>query len=208
MKCIVTVLIGALLVLASVKTVSATTITFTFAGTGSGDVGGTNFVGGTSFTNQPFTITAIADTTNITSCGAPCIYVDSTSSTIAITGFSLANVTSGTRVFDNFALGYSRAGAGGKDLLNMADPAFLTYGLSTSLGPIFNAIPIIIVPNQFDCAFGCVTSNLGNIEFSSITNVTFNAVTGAAGVPEPATLTLLGIGSLAVGIARRLRRKA
>ncbi len=206
MKRLFTVLAGAFLVLASVKTVSASTITFTFTGTGSGDVGGTDFVGGTNFTDAAFTITAVGDTSGTVSCLPGCFFIDSASSTIAIAGFSLANVTSGTRVFDNEpinVLGYSRAGVFGADLLDMSDPSFGAYDLSTSFGPVFDASPFSV--SQFNCLFGCVTSDQGNIEFSSITNVTFTATTG---VPEPATLTLLSIGSLAVGIARRLRRKA
>ena len=187
-----------LLLLASASTLQASSVTYTFTGTGTGDLNGV------AFTSTPFTITVVGDTSNIVSCFTVVLCNPATSATIAISGFPLATFITATQVFDSPgfpALGFERA-VNSADLLDLSDPAFATYDLATSIGPIFVATPFAV--NQFNCGFGCVVTNQGNVDFSSIVNVTFTAST----VPEPATLGLLGLGCSGLAALRRLRRKA
>ena len=188
----------ALLVIAGAEQASAGSITYTFTGTGTGDLGSA------SFTNAAFTISEVANTSSIVNCGGGIFSVEDLSSTIAVAGLPVATVISGVRVFDNQTtdvLGYSRPGCSSLDLMDLSSSAFATYNLATSFGRIFVADPFAV--NQFNCNEGCVTTNRGNIEFSSIVNVTFTAST----TPEPGTVELLGLGSLGIGFVRRLRRK-
>jgi hypothetical protein len=183
-----------------VPRVEAAPITFLFEGTGSG------VAGGTPFSQATFVITANANTVNVVQSGA-LFSLDSSAATIAIAGIGTGTFTSppGTRVFDaqdNNALGFSQAGIGGLDLMDFADPAFATYDLTTSFGPL-----LVGDPSFLD--FSDVPTTLGNVTFDgqSVTEVTFTATAGAAGaagaVPEPSTLLLLGAGVAALGLLRR-----
>jgi PEP-CTERM motif-containing protein len=196
MKSIVAVLVGLFLLLVGACPASASSITYSFAGTGTGDLNGV------AFTSVSFTITVLGDTSNIVSCGVPITFCNgANSATIAIMGFSTSAFVTATQVFDNqgtTSAGFERAFIG-LDLLDLRDPAFTTYNLATSFGPIFVANPFAV--NQFNCNDGCVVTTQGILNFSSIVNVTFNATA----TPEPSTLTMFGSGI--IGLAGVLRRK-
>jgi len=200
MKRIVVVLASIFVLLAVAMPGSAASITYTFSGTGTGDLNGV------PFTDTAFTITSQANTGSINpACFTGVYCVRSNPATIAIAGFGPATFTTATEVFDNISgvLGFERW-FDMPDLLDLSNPAFVTYNLATSIGPIFVPTPFSV--NQWNCSDGCVNTTQGILNFSAISNVTFTASTGPA-VPEPATLTLLGLGYLAVGAARRLRRR-
>lgn len=195
MKSFVAVLVGVFLLLVGACAANANSITYSFAGTGTGDLNGVPFTGAS------FTITVLGDTSNITNCFTVDLCNVANSATIAITGFSTATFVTATQVFDaqGFpAAGFERA-VNGLDLLDLSDTAFATYSLATSIGPIFVANPFAV--NQFSCNHGCVVTTQGNLNFSSIVNVTFNATA----TPEPGTLIMFGSGI--VGLAGILRRK-
>jgi hypothetical protein len=210
MKRLFVVPVVALLWLAGANLSRAGTITYTFTGTGTGDLGGV------LFTSALFTITEVANPSQISSCGIGCFTVNDLLSTIAVAGFPLARVRTPVRVFDNQtldALGYSRS-IGSDDLMDLRDSAFGTYNLATAFGPIFVAVPFSV--NQFNRIDGCITTSQGDVAFSSIVDITFTALTranvqsplvrGVDPVPEPATIALFGLGCFGAGLLWRLRR--
>lgn len=206
-RILVRALLVAFLVLLGTGRASADTIIFTFQGNASGSMGGT------SFTNSTFDITLTTNTNNISEftvpCGSPCTVYDvpATSATISVDGMSSA-ITSSIGVFDNQTmsiLGLSRiTGPGisgiGLDLMDLTDPAFNTYNLSTPLGTIgpFSFSDM----SEFSCSSGCVITALGNVSMISATDIT---VSDPVATPEPATGLLLNSGVLLVaGFRRRL----
>ena len=151
--------------------VHAEPITYTFEATGTGDLGGVGF------TDASFTITVIAETMNIMSCDPGVFSVDSDTVDISISGFPTASILTLVRVFDNnnvSVLGF----AGGNctmDYLDIRNPAFATYALATSIGPIFD-------PNPFAVGqFHEVQTTGGILNMSSARDVTFNAFAGCGG---------------------------
>jgi len=148
--------------------VRAGTNTYTFDGTGSGDLGGVGF------TNAAFTITVVAETMNIVNCSGGTFSLDSTTASIAISGFPTVSILTPTRVFDNndnSDLGFSLATCNGPDLMDMSDPAFANYALYGDRGPIFNATPF--PGNQFHNVQ--TSGGILNMADNSVRNVTFNA---------------------------------
>jgi hypothetical protein len=140
MKSFVAVLVGVLLLLVAICPANASSLTYSFAGTGTGDLNGV------AFTGASFTITVLGDTSNITNCFAGVYCNVANSSTVAIAGFSTATFVTATQVFDaqGFpAAGFERA-VNGLDLLDLSNTAFATYDLATSIGPIFVANPFAV----------------------------------------------------------------
>jgi hypothetical protein len=201
----------ALLLLVGVQRASADTIEYTFQGSASGSIGNT------SFTNAAFTITLTANTNNISEFTMSCspsvctIYdVAATSATITVDGVT-SNITSAIGVYDNQGvdmLGLARiTGPGmsgvGMDLLDLSNPAFATYNLSspiTAIGP-----DNLGTLSQFSCSAGCVITGLGNVSMTSASQVTFN---NPVTTPEPSTPLLLVTGLLLVaGIWRTGRAR-
>ncbi len=105
--------------------------------------------------------------------------------------------TGGTRVFDARdvalnspvdLLAFARAGLNGTLMMGFANPAFATYDLATSFGPLFlgDAIAVNAIP-----------TTRGSLVLDQVTNVTFAAL-----IPEPGTVALLGIALAGLGFAR------
>jgi hypothetical protein len=152
----------------------AESIRFTFDGTGSGTLDGS------AFSDEAFTITLIAETADVVSCGSDVLSVDSLYAYIFIPDFEVATFSISTRVFDHRsgALGFSQGTCGGSDLLDIRDDAFVTYDLTTSIGPIFVAQPFALEQ------FANIPTTGGILTMSSARDITFNAATESGTAPQ------------------------
>jgi hypothetical protein len=74
------------------------------------------------------------------------------------------------------------------------DPAWFTYGLDTSLGPISEDNPLGVVQ------FSNVSTSGGSLSFSTVDSISFSAV-----LPEPSSAALVGLGLAGLAL-RRLGR--
>jgi hypothetical protein len=159
-------------------------MTYAFQGTASGtfqpDSGAA-----TTFTNESFTITAIAEAGAVVTSTQRCAVssgvcklfsVPVASANISVAGLT-ATITSPMAIFDNQtfpALGLQRQT--GADLLDLqGNNAFAIYDLNGNLAlqdPFFRK-PTAVA--QFDCAHGCVMTTLGSLTVASVQNVRFTA---------------------------------
>ena len=171
---------------------AAEPIRFTFSGTGTGSLAGT------PFSQIPFVVTSIGDTStvfdNFGTWLAPSI-----TATVSLSGLGLARFGERSLVFFNTStdvLGFNSSRQA--DLLHLSDPALAGYRLQTSIGPVFEPSPACC-PGQFVD----VATSLGPLSLATQA-VTFNATVDGTVVPEPTSVLLLGTG-LAVFVARRTR---
>ncbi len=179
---------------------SAIPIEYTFSGSGSGTVGATPF----SAVN--FEIIALADTTNVVSIFTGIFMVQAASASVQLQGIGTATVTEGTGVFSNTGncsngpscVGFSRftGSTTTSDLLDLSNAAFAGYNLQSSFAPVFDPTPFAV--NQF----ANLSTSLGSLSFSSAQDVTFEASTELAPVPEPSTLLLFGTMAAGLGLVR------
>jgi len=108
-------------------------VTFTVQASSSGTLGDTPF-------NTVVTITSTADVSRIFHPSAGLYYVNDTLTTIFVPGIGSATFVNTTRNFVN-QNGSQGPGAGGTDtfmgdIVDIANPSFATYDLSTSFGPV------------------------------------------------------------------------
>jgi len=186
--------LGTLLMLFSVhhvQTARSTPITYTLSGLGSGSLGGV------SFTNTAFTISALADTSQISQPLTPLFRVTNSATTISVKGMPIGTLLTNTVTLDFQNPNASEANAGiflyyqGPRLLSVFNSAFQTYDLSTSFAPHFGNAGI-----QSNFVF---PTTAGDFFFSSVSSASF----AASIVPEPSAIALLGFLAWAVGVKRR-----
>lgn len=181
MKCAATSVVVILLLAGAGMTVQAAPATYTLSGTGSGSLGEQVFA------DAPFTITAVADTSQITSPLFGIYAVPNATATVAIAGLGVSvPFTIPTITVDNQNL--SLAGISAPDqnraILLVANPAFATYTLATSVGPATGSA-------GFNPGFAFATA-AGDFLLRAAPVATFQASV----VPEPPLLALFGIGAL------------
>jgi len=177
-------------------------ITFTHQGMGSGSIAGTPFA------RTSFTITAVGNTSNRQSFGSG-FSIDHDSAMISITGVGTFIFTSGTRTFvnnDAQIVGFSRASTGGLDLFDGPNnTVFAAWDMFSSIGPVADGGTL----SQWGAPRPPVLTNGGQLLFTDgLSPIIFTAIVGQpAEIPEPTSLTLLGLSIGGAAIANRFRRR-
>jgi hypothetical protein len=172
--------LASLLLLVTAGSAVASTIEYTFAGTGSGTVG--TF----TFSDVPITIEVLGNTLAVSKQG-PGEYINPGITTLFIPGIGDVTVTDSTQMFSNIESGIGIGDNTANFAMFYLSPSD-GYNLETDFGPLFNATPGAV--DQFHS----IRTTDGTLDMSLWENVTFTALV----TPEPSTvaLMLLGLGVL------------
>jgi hypothetical protein len=166
------------------------TYTETFKGTGS--------LGTSTFMDAMVTLTGTGDTANVTGTA---FIVNPLTATVKVAGVGTANFTTGTiGVLDEPGSGLAGFESGITEGIFVVDSSFASYGLTTAIGPVTNDL----VFGAFGATF---STDQGNFQITNFTSQ--GTFTATLGTPEPASLTLLGLGGAALlGYGWRRRKRA
>lgn len=184
-----------MLVVFSSNTSQATPISYSFTGTGSGDIASS------AFTDTSFSVTINADTNDVAFQPSLAWFgIVGLTGTIDISGIGLASFTRPLFVFGG--KGMDVIGFGNEDNSNLI-AMFATgqgmgaYDLISNFGPI-------VSQNDNDLKqFQNVATSLGSLSYRTMSDVTFQSRVATTSVPEPTTLTLSAIGLAGLFVARR-----
>ena len=167
---------------------NASPITYTISGVGSGSIGAT------AFSNAGFALTLNGDTAHYN--GTAVNPLDSV--VLTVDGIGAATFQIGTLLGENSSHVVYFSRATGSDLFDFTLPSQVNLG--AAFGPLTGTG--VFALSQFQD----VASSLGLIDFNSSSAVQFQAVAGAAAVPEPASVILMGVALAGVLLARRKRQ--
>ena len=172
-------------------------IVYTLSTVGSGSLGGT------AFNNASFTITATADTSQISAIASGTFQIPDISASESVAGLGTATFA-GTWGFVNQAPNQGPPAAFGivgesvvgfnADILDVKNAALMTYNLNTSIGPL-SGDDVINGGLRF-------TTTAGDFSLNSASTVTFQATLDP--VPEPSIWALFALGGTALISANRL----
>lgn len=164
-------------------------------------------IDGDIFGTPEVRIRAEGDTANIQSY-ADGIFIDHDFAEIEILGVGTFELATGTRTFLNTTgdfVGFSRAGSSGLDLLNgSTDPQYVTWDMTTSIGPIPGSF------NFLQWASSPVLATTGESLFFNNRSVNgkFTAIvddTPAVPLPAAGWMLIAGLGGL--GALKRFRKE-
>lgn len=195
------VIAASLLMTAAIATAAdAAPITFTFSGSGTGTDNGV------AFANAAFSITGLADTSNVEPFpGQPgTIFLPFTSASMSLAGFAVnGSISPDLGIYDFSGYGGLESIVAGVPGYNLISGIPGNYNLTSSLGPV------TFSPTDFGQFNNGFLLNGNQVNFTSMGTVTFTAVASPAtsDVPEPFTLSLFGAGLLGAGALRRRRSK-
>jgi hypothetical protein len=159
-------------------------ITYTQQFTASGSLGGT------AFTDQLLTVVFRGDTANVFSPISRVFENEAGTATVNVPGIGTATFTAPMAAFDNQNFAFASIGGASSEfpaiLQETVNQVFGSYDLTSAIGPITG--PGISHVVTFPTTLGdfVVTTNTGDTAFTASTSA----------VPEPASLTLLGIGAV------------
>lgn len=178
----------------------AATLQYQMTGTASGSL---NSV---SFTNQPITLTMLADPANVvtdTSYPIPVVYLLSSLITIDIAGQPQAIINNATYALFSYDLGTPLGGYVGFGELTNLDTIL---GNQNNDNPSYNlGSPATVTGAGYASYSISFSTSVGNL---IIDNTSGNAVLTVTGVPEPSTVALsLSSGLVLAALARRKRAK-
>jgi hypothetical protein len=174
-------IIAFVIAISSAPVCNALPITLVHQGVGSGTLGGI------SFTETPFVITALANTADRVFYGHGVIELKHKSTNVAIDGLgSFSFITSSSTLVDlnNANVGFAEYGLFKAQLIfGPSDPAFTTWYLDTSIGPYSSVGEIA----QWE--YGTMNTSGGVLIFeeNGFANLTFSAM-----IPEPNSICLVG----------------
>jgi len=161
---------------------------------------GIGTLNGTPFTDVPVTISLYGDTANVTCSGGIC--ENTVTLAVVSLGGTTVEFTDTVAAFDNQSVGVAGITdvSTSTDILDTSAPAFATYGLTTSIGPIEGT-------GEFNpgATFGTTGGPL--IFTGALESAGFAAtVVPSVAAPEPSSLLLLGTSIMGLGLIRRLRK--
>lgn len=187
----------------SASSASAASILFIHESSGSGSLAGV------PFDTSDFTIRATGDTNSRGFISGPDVYyIDHDTTTIEIDGLGTLTLLEGTTTFvNNMYAGVGFGRAGGSDLLDgPSDPAFATWDMLTSIGPVSGVGAAMQWGSGIETDRGLLI--LDDNWTSGVpwdVPVTFQAIVGdVASVPAPGAVLLVALGA---GLVGRLRRR-
>ena len=173
---------------------SASTITYTEILANANGV-----LDGTTFTGQTVTLTLMGDTAGITNPLAG-IFENHGPATVSVSGVGTDTFTD--TIFVGDSQGSTLAGfvdaSTSSDILDIANSAFATYALDTSIGPVSGGTSSV--------GTDLYNTMGGTFEITSPLNVDHSATFSATGVPEPGTFALMAFGIAGVFLSRRRRQ--
>ncbi len=172
-------------------TAAAGPITFTESFTAAGTVNGNPFDANVTFSLS-------TDTTLITGGGGLFLTPDGVAS-VTIQGVGAGTFTDPFHVFDNqnvSVAGFTDVNI--EDIVDLANPAFATYDLKSSIGPLDSTFFFVDTGQALGSTLGTI------VLLSTSGTPTFTATTSGT-TPEPGSLVLFGSG--VVGLATVIRRK-
>lgn len=197
-RTVLTALAVVAMALSGARQARADAITYTFS-----DASVTGTIGATSFSDVSMLVTFMGDTVNVGSICSPGSHcITKGDAAVTLGGIGTFTLTDSMEVYVDNGPAYvairdtSASCASCWLLSNGRLPSYIFYDLTTAFGPVTIGGPFID-----STLFANTTGGTLNITSYDPTS-TFAATTG---IPEPGSLTLLGMGVVAAAMVRRLR---